>query len=82
MLHYVPQLMMDVRRGMGDAAYLTVLVGTGKYYGQLAKPSRGSQEEDRKDLLVKDIQQLIGGGPQGLEAPHNPHSFVGLLNDV
>ena len=29
-------------------------------HGQLAKPSRGSKEEDRKDLLVKDIQQLIG----------------------
>ena len=32
MLNYIPPLMMDVRRGMGDAAYLAVLVGTGKYF--------------------------------------------------
>ena len=31
MLHYVPPFMIEVRRGIGDAAYLAVLVGTGKY---------------------------------------------------
>ena len=31
MLHYVPPFMTEVRRGIGDAAYLAVLVGTGKY---------------------------------------------------
>ena len=32
MLYYVPPLMIDVRKGMGDAAYLAVLVGTSKYF--------------------------------------------------